>query len=200
MTIQLPNLPYEMNALAPYISEETLTYHYGKHHAAYVKNTNNLIMGTPLADKNLTEIILTAASDTVLTGVFNNAAQCFNHDFYWKSLTPKKQEMPLELEELLIRDFGSVEAFKKDFHAAAAGRFGSGWAWLVADRDNHLSILTTGNAETPLTRPSVKPLLCIDVWEHAYYLDYQNRRPDYLSAVIEHLLNWNFAFENLNKQ
>ena len=200
MAIQLPNLPYEMSALAPYISEETLTYHYGKHHATYVKNTNDLIIGTPLADKNLEEIILTAAADTVLTGLFNNAAQCFNHDFYWKSLTPKKQEIPPELERLLIRDFGSVENFKKDFQKAALGRFASGWAWLVADRENHLSILTTGNAETPLTQPALKPLLCIDVWEHAYYLDYQNRRADYLSAVIEHLLNWAFALDNMKKK
>ena len=199
MTIQLPKLPYKMNALVPFISEETLNYHYGKHHAAYVKNMNNLIEGTPLADKGLIDVILTAASDTVLTGVFNNAAQCFNHEFYWKSLTPQKQAVPSELEQLFIRDFGSVETFKKEFHKAAAGRFGSGWAWLVVDRNNHLSIVTTGNAETPVTKSDVTPLLCVDVWEHAYYLDYQNRRPDYLTAVIDHLLNWEFALHNLKK-
>jgi len=193
MAIQQPKLPYEMNALEPYISAKTIEFHYGKHHATYVKNANNLIEGTPLADLSLPKIILTAASDTVLKGLFNNAAQCFNHEFYWNSLTPKKQGIPSELEGALVRDFGSVEGFKKAFHAAALGQFGSGWAWLVADRDNRLEIITTGNAETPLTKPACRPLLCLDVWEHAYYLDYQNRRADYLTAVIDNLLNWDMA-------
>ena len=199
MAIELSNLPYPVNALEPYITEKTLIFHHDRHHATYVKNTNALIQGTPLADKNLTEIILTAASDTVLTGLFNNAAQCYNHEFYWNSLTPKEQPIPPELEQLLIRDFGSVDAFKKSFRDAAAGQFGSGWAWLVVDKDHHLKIITTGNAGTPITSPQLTPLLCIDVWEHAYYLDYQNKRADYLDAVINHLLNWTFALTNLNK-
>ena len=193
MAIQQQKLPYEMNDLEPYISAKTLEFHYGKHYATYVTNANRLLEGKPLADLSLPEIILTAAADTVLTPLFNNAAQCFNHAFYWDSLSPKKQEIPPVLEEALVRDFGSVDAFKKAFHTAALGQFGSGWAWLVADRSNHLKIITTGNAETPLTKPDYRPLLCLDVWEHAYYLDYQNRRADYLTALIDNLLNWEMA-------
>lgn len=198
--IELPNLPYEMNALEPYISERTMSFHYGKHHAAYVQKTNDLIKGTEFADKSLKELILIAASDTVLTPLFNNAAQSFNHDFYWKSLTPTKQQISLKLEEALIRDFGSVDAFKKAFIEAATGQFASGWAWLVADKDDKLKIMTTSNAGTPLTHTSLRPLLCLDVWEHAYYLDYQNKRPDYLKSVVDNLLNWDFALENYEKK
>ena len=197
MTVQLPDLPYDINALNPYISAETLMYHHDKHHATYVQNTNNLIEKTPLANSNLTEIILTAAADTVLTVLFNNAAQCYNHEFYWHSLTPTRPDIPEKLKKSLIRDFGSVEAFQKALHKAALSQFGSGWCWLVQDKKETLKIITTTNAETPLTKPEFKPLLCIDVWEHAYYLDYQNKRADYLSAVIEHLLNWPFATENM---
>jgi len=197
MSIQLPELPYDINALSPYISAETLAFHYGKHHATYVKNTNDLIAGTPLADKSLIDIILTAAADTVFTSLFNNAAQCYNHDFFWKSLTPAKPNIPKKLENTLIRDFGSVEIFKKEFQKAALSQFGSGWCWLIQNKEGKLQIMTTGNADTPLTKPDVKPLLCIDVWEHAYYLDYQNKRADYLSAIIEHLINWHFAAENM---
>lgn len=198
--IELPNLPYEMNALEPYISERTMSFHYGKHHAAYVQKTNDLIKGTEFADKSLKELILIAASDTVLTPLFNNAAQSFNHDFYWKSLTPTKQQISLKLEEALIRDFGSVDAFKKAFIEAATGQFASGWAWLVADNEDRLKIMTTSNAGTPLTHASLRPLLCLDVWEHAYYLDYQNKRPDYLKSVVDNLLNWDFALENYEKK
>lgn len=198
--IELPVLPYEMNALEPYISERTLSFHYGKHHAAYVQKTNDLIQGTEFADKSLKELILIAASDTVLTPLFNNAAQSFNHDFYWKSLTPEKQQISLKLEEALIRDFGSVDAFKKAFVEAATGQFASGWAWLVADNEDRLKIMTTSNAGTPLTHASLRPLLCLDVWEHAYYLDYQNKRPDYLKSVVDNLLNWDFALENYEKK
>lgn len=198
--IELPNLPYEMNALEPYISERTLSFHYGKHHAAYVQKTNDLIKGTEFADKSLKELILIAASDTVLTPLFNNAAQSFNHDFYWKSLTPTKQQISLKLEEALIRDFGSVEKFKEAFINAATGQFASGWAWLVADNEDKLKIMTTSNAGTPLTHASLRPLLCLDVWEHAYYLDYQNKRPDYLKSVVDNLLNWDFALENYEKK
>ena len=198
--IELPDLPYEMNALEPYISERTISFHYGKHHATYVQKTNDLIQGTEFADKSLKELILISASDTVLTPLFNNAAQSFNHDFYWKSLTPEKQQISLKLEEALIRDFGSVDAFKKAFIEAATGQFASGWAWLVADNEDRLKIITTSNAGTPLTHASLRPLLCLDVWEHAYYLDYQNKRPDYLKSVVDNLLNWDFALENYEKK
>ena len=198
--IELPDLPYEMNALEPYISERTLSFHYGKHHATYVQKTNDLIQGTEFADKSLKELILISALDTVLTPLFNNAAQSFNHDFYWKSLTPEKQQISLKLEEALIRDFGSVDAFKKAFIEAATGQFASGWAWLVADNEDRLKIMTTANAGTPLTHASLSPLLCLDVWEHAYYLDYQNKRPDYLKSVVDNLLNWDFALENYQKK
>jgi len=199
MTIQLPDLPYDKGALSPYISAETLTFHHDKHHATYVKNTNDLIADTPLADKSLTDIILISAADTVLTPVFNNAAQCFNHEFYWESLSPVKQEIPEILEKMIIRDFESVAGFQKAFHQAAASHFGSGWCWLILGKEGTLQILTTANADTPLTKPDAKPLLCIDVWEHAYYLDYQNRRADYLTAVIENALNWHFAAKNLTR-
>lgn len=197
--ITLPDLPYDIKALEPYISERTISYHYGKHHATYVKNTNELIAGTELDNKTLKDIILIAAGDTVYTALFNNAAQSFNHDFFWKSLTDKKsnQVIPPQLEARLVADFGSVEAFKTQFKKAASGQFGSGWAWLVSDARGHLSIITTGNADTPITKPDVTPLLCVDVWEHAYYLDYQNLRAKYLDGVVDHLLNWKFAADNL---
>lgn len=199
MMITLPDLPYAMNALEPYISEQTMAYHYGKHHATYVKNTNELIAGTEWKDKPLKDLILIAAGDTIYTALFNNAAQSFNHDFFWKSLTDKEDEkvIPPEMEERLTADFGSVDAFKTQFKKAAVGQFGSGWAWLVSDATGHLSIMTTGNADTPITRPEVTPLLCIDVWEHAYYLDHQNLRARYVDGVVDHLLNWRFAMNNL---
>lgn len=199
MMITLPDLPYAMNALEPYISEQTMAYHYGKHHATYVKNTNELIAGTEWKDKPLKDLILIAAGDTIYTALFNNAAQSFNHDFFWKSLTDKEDEkvIPTEMEERLTADFGSVDAFKTQFKKAAVGQFGSGWAWLVSDATGHLSIMTTGNADTPITRPEVTPLLCIDVWEHAYYLDHQNLRARYVDGVVDHLLNWRFAMNNL---
>ena len=199
MTIQLPELPFDLEALSPFISAETLAFHHGKHHGAYVKNTNDLIQGTPLADKKLEDIILISAADTVLTPVFNNAAQCFNHDFYWQSLSPEKQTIPDALKKMIVRDFGSVPDFKKAFHQAASTRFGSGWGWLTVNKEGILQIITTSNADTPITKPDQKPLLCIDVWEHAYYLDYQNRRTDYLWAVIDNLLNWQFATKNLSR-
>ena len=197
MTVQLPELPFSLDALTPFISAETLAFHHGKHHATYVKNTNDLIAGTPLADKDLKDIILISAADTVFTSVFNNAAQCFNHEFYWKSLSPVKQNPPPLLEEIIVRDFGAVQDFKKALHQAALGRFGSGWCWVILNKEGVLQIITTPNADTPLTKPDLRPLLCMEVWEHAYYLDYQNRRADYLWAVIDNLLNWEFAAENL---
>ena len=198
MTIKLPILPYDITSLSPFISSETLAYHYGKHHANYVNNTNNLIQNTPLEHKSLEEIILISASDSIFTSLFNNAAQCYNHEFYWKSLTPSPQKISKSLEELLIQNFGSLNDFQKNLYHMALNLFGSGWCWLVATSPTDLKIITTGNAQTPLTLPNSKPLLCIDVWEHAYYLDYQNKRADYLNAVIDNLLNWSFAEENLN--
>lgn len=200
MTVQLPDLPYDLSALAPYISEQTLSFHYGKHHAGYVQTTNQLIENSPLQDKSLTDLILISAADTVLTPLFNNAAQCFNHTFYWNSLTPKASKPDESLEKTLIRDFGSIDTFKQNLATAAIKRFGSGWAWLVYSlTDKTLKIVTTANAETPLTQPTLIPLLCLDVWEHAYYLDYQNRRADYLKAIIDNLLNWDFANRNFDK-
>ncbi|MDY6407708.1 MAG: superoxide dismutase [Pseudomonadota bacterium] len=199
MTIQLPNLPFDKEALSPFISAKTIDFHYGKHHQTYIKNTNDLIKDTPLADKNLRDIILISAADTVLTPVFNNAAQCFNHDFYWHSLSPVKQDIPSMLMDLIIRDFGSVSDLKKMLHQASLRQFGSGWVWLTRYKEEQLKILTTTNADTPITKPDFKPLLCIDVWEHAYYLDYQNRRADYAQSVIDNLINWQFATENLNR-
>ena len=197
MTVQLPNLPFDLDALTPFISAETLAFHHGKHHATYIKNTNDLIAGTPLADKKLKDIVLISAADTILTSVYNNAAQCFNHEFYWKSLSPLKQPIPKVLEKMIVRDFGSVSDFKNTLHKSALDRFGSGWCWLVMNKDGSLQVITTANADTTLTKPDLKPLLCIDVWEHAYYLDYQNKRADYLWAVIDNLLNWQFAADNL---
>ena len=200
MTIQLPDLPYPMHALEPYVSERTLSFHYGKHHATYVKNTNDLIAGTPLENKSLRDIILSAAGDDIYTSLFNNAAQCWNHDFFWHSQTnnPAEKVIPTTLAQKLADDFGSVDAFKTAFKKAALARFGSGWAWLVLDTDdNRLKVVTTGNADTPVTHQNWRALLCLDVWEHAYYLDYQNARGDFLSAVIDNLLNWKFAADNL---
>ena len=195
MNVTLPNLPYAMNALAPAISEETIAVHYGKHHATYVKNTQNLIAGTALADKPLKEIILTAAANSVYTDLFHNAAQCFNHDFYWQSLTPMPQEMPEKLHRAIVQSFGSVAAFREVWHKAALGVFGSGWVWLVQE-DQTLKIVQTSNADTPLVHGGQVPLLCVDVWEHAYYLDYQNRRADYATALWDKM-NWVFAAGNM---
>ncbi len=196
--IELPPLPYEPTALEPYVSEETISYHYGKHHAGYVNTTNELIAGSDLADKSLEDIILTAASDTVYTKLFNNAAQVYNHNFYWESLTanPVHKKIPPVLEAKIIGDFGSVDALKAELKNKGLAQFGSGWTWLVLE-DGHLKVVNTSNANTPLTTPSQKPLLCIDVWEHAYYLDTQNLRAAYLDGVIQNALNWAFAAENL---
>ncbi len=196
--IELPPLPYAEAALEPYISEETISFHYGKHHAGYVKTANELIAGTDLVDKSLEDIILTAASDTVYTKLFNNAAQVYNHNFYWNSLTADEadKKIPPELEAKIIADFGPVEALKAELKKQALAQFGSGWTWLVLDGDK-LKVVNTSNANTPLTAPTQKPLLCIDVWEHAYYLDRQNLRAAYLDGVIDHALNWAFAAQNL---
>jgi superoxide dismutase, Fe-Mn family len=191
----LPPLPYADNALDPVISANTLGFHYGKHHKTYVDNLNKLITGTDLADLSLEEIIRSTAGKADKTGIFNNAAQVWNHTFYWNSLSPKGGgEPPTALKQKIEASFGSVEACKKELATAATTQFGSGWAWLVKDGDK-LQVTKTGNADLPLTK-GMKPLLTIDVWEHAYYLDYQNRRVDYVNAVLEKLINWGFAADS----
>ncbi|NLZ17154.1 MAG: superoxide dismutase [Desulfobulbaceae bacterium] len=193
----LPELPFADDALEPVISAKTLSFHHGKHHKAYVDNLNKLIEGTDLAGKSLEDIIKATAGKQDKAGIFNNAAQVWNHTFYWNSL--KKDgggEPPAELKKKIDGAFGSFDNFKKEFANAAVTQFGSGWAWLVTD-GTALRIVKTGNAEVPFTDTGLKPLLTIDVWEHAYYLDFQNRRPDYANAVIDKLLNWDFALKNL---
>ncbi|NCP61859.1 MAG: superoxide dismutase [Alphaproteobacteria bacterium] len=199
MSITLPNLPYPKEALAPHISANTLDFHHGKHHAAYVNNLNGLLEGTDLAGHSLEEIIKAVAGDASKAGVFNNAAQVWNHTFYWHSMKANGGGKPTgELEAKIASDFGSFDTFVTQFKQAGATQFGSGWAWLVVEKGT-LKILKTANAETPLTQEGVTPLLTCDVWEHAYYLDFQNRRPDYLTTFLDHLVNWDFAAENLAK-
>jgi len=193
----LPPLPYPQNALEPVISARTLEFHYGKHHQGYLTNLNKMIAGTPMMDSPLESIVVDSAKDPEKSGIFNNAAQVWNHTFYWNSLKPGGTAMPAELKSVLDRDFGNVENLKKELSQAAVSQFGSGWAWVVKD-GSALKVVKTANAQCPLTSGQ-KPLLTIDVWEHAYYLDYQNRRADYVAAVIDKLLNWDFALENLKK-
>ncbi|MBS0347471.1 MAG: superoxide dismutase [Proteobacteria bacterium] len=194
--IVLPALPYAENALNPVISANTIGFHYGKHHKAYVDNLNKLIAGSDLADLPLEKIIAAVAGKADKTAIFNNAAQTWNHTFYWHSLRPNGGgEPPAALKQRIEASFGSVDALKKELATAATGQFGSGWAWLVADGEK-LKVVKTGNADVPLTA-GLKPLLTIDVWEHAYYLDYQNRRADYVNAVLDKLINWEFALKNL---
>ncbi len=198
MPFELPTLPYGKNALAPHISENTINYHYGKHHQAYVTNLNNLISGTDLADKSLEEIIKISANDKTKAGIFNNSAQVWNHTFYWHSMKPNGGGKPSgEVLKHIESDFGSYENFVTEFKNAGATQFGSGWAWLVLD-SGKLKVVKTGNAETPLTT-SAKPLMTMDVWEHAYYLDFQNARPTYIDTFLNHLVNWDFVNENLKK-
>lgn len=194
--LELPPLPYADTALDPVISANTLGFHYGKHHKGYLTNLNKLIAGTEYADMSLDEIVKATAGNAEKTAIFNNAAQTWNHTFYWNSLAPKGGgEPPAELKKRMEASFGDVATCLKELQSAAVGRFASGWAWLVAD-GNELKVMNTMNADTPLTM-GVKPLLTIDVWEHAYYLDYQNRRADYVTAVLEKLINWEFAVSNL---
>jgi superoxide dismutase, Fe-Mn family len=192
----LPPLPYAENALDPVISTTTMGYHYGKHHKGYVDTLNKLIAGTELADHSLEDLIVETAGKSDKATIFNNAAQIWNHTFYWRSMRPKGGgEPPAALRSRVDASFGSLEACKKELITAATTQFGSGWAWLVLEGDR-LKVVKTGNAETPLTK-GAKPLLTIDVWEHAYYLDYQNRRADYLAALVDKLINWEFAADNL---
>jgi Fe-Mn family superoxide dismutase len=197
-SIVLPPLPYPENALEPVISARTVGFHYGKHHQGYVANANKLIAGTDLQDLPLERIVQATAGKVDKAGIFNNAAQVWNHTFYWKSLSPKGGgKPPAALLQKMEASFGGLEPCLKELANAAATQFGSGWAWLVKAGDS-LKVVKTPNAETPITQ-GMTPLLTIDVWEHAYYLDYQNRRPDYIAAVLDKLVNWEFAAENLAK-
>ena len=199
MSFTLPDLPYGKEALEPHISAQTLEFHHGKHHAAYVKNLNGLIAGTDFESQSLESIIKAVATDPSKAGIFNNAAQVWNHTFYWHSMKPQGGGKPSgALAQKIEEAFGSYEDFVTQFKQAGATQFGSGWAWLVS-KGGKLDIIKTANAETPLTQEGVTPLMTCDVWEHAYYLDFQNRRPDYLGTFFDALINWDFAAENLAK-
>lgn len=192
----LPPLPYAENALEPVITARTIGFHYGKHHKAYVDNLNNVVMETEFAGLSLEKIIAGTLERPENATIYNNAAQVWNHSFYWKSMRPKGGgEPPAALKEKMERSFGSVDACRKELATAGVSQFGSGWVWLVVDGDK-LKVVKTANADIPLTT-GMRPLLTFDVWEHAYYLDYQNRRADYVNAVLDKLINWEFALQNL---
>ncbi|MBC6944539.1 superoxide dismutase [Fe] [Gammaproteobacteria bacterium PRO2] len=192
MAIQLPALPWARDALAPHISAETIDFHYGKHHNAYVNNLNKLIDGTPLAQRSLEDIVRDSEG-----GIFNNAAQVYNHTFYWHCLKPNGGGTPAgKLGKAIDAAFGSFAKFREEFSTAAATQFGSGWAWLVRDAQGKLKVAKTANADTPLAHGQT-PLLTIDVWEHAYYIDYRNDRPKYIDTFLNHLVNWEFVEKNL---
>lgn len=196
MTVTLTELPYRGDSLAPHISARTLDFHHGKHHRNYVDNLNKLIDGTALASETLEEIIKKTAGNVANSGIFNNAAQVWNHTFYWQSMKPNGGGKPSGPAAAgIASDFGAYDRFIGEFKNAALTQFGSGWTWLVM-KNGRLEIMKTANADTPIAH-GLKPLLTVDVWEHAYYLDYQNRRGDYLEAFIQHLLNWDFVNANL---
>jgi superoxide dismutase, Fe-Mn family len=193
MAIELPALPFEMDALAPHISKETLEFHYGKHHNSYVTNLNKLIAGTEFSSMNLEDIVCKSSA-----GMFNNAAQIWNHTFYWNSLSPNGGGAPTgDIAGAINETFGSFEEFKEKFSTAATTLFGAGWTWLVRDKNGALAIEQTSNAGCPLTENKT-PILTCDVWEHAYYIDYRNARPSYVGAFWN-LVNWDFANKNLSK-
>jgi Fe-Mn family superoxide dismutase len=196
MSVPYLDLPYPKDALEPYISARTFEFHYGKHHKAYVDNANKMLEGSDLAGKDLVAIIQAAAKDPAKKGLFNNTAQDWNHAFFWKCMKPGGGGKPGgRIAERISADFGSYEKFAEAFKNAGATQFGSGWAWLV-EKSGKLELLQSANADTPIAQ-GIKPLLVVDVWEHAYYLDYQNRRPDFLQAFIDHLINWDFVNANL---
>ncbi len=197
MAFEQPPLPYDFNALEPHMSAKTFEFHYGKHHAAYVTNLNKLVQDTEMADKSLEEVIKASFGDSSKTGIFNNAAQVWNHTFFWNCMKPNGGGQPTgELADKINTAFGSFEKFQEEFKNAAVTQFGSGWAWLVKDGDT-LKITKTPNAENPLAHGQTA-LLTVDVWEHAYYIDYQNRRPDFVQTVLDNLINWDFVTQNLS--
>lgn len=196
MAFTLPPLPYATDALAPHMSAETFSFHHAKHHNAYVVNLNNLIAGTAHEKSSLEEIIHASAKDASLAGVFNNAAQVWNHTFFWNSMKPNGGGKPTgAIAAAIDKAFGSLDAFKEEFKKAAVGQFGSGWAWLVSEKGT-LKITKTANADLPMVHGQTAILTC-DVWEHAYYLDFQNRRPDFVQSFLDNLVNWDFANANL---
>ena len=197
MAFTLPALPYARDALAPHISENTLNFHYGKHHQAYVDKLNKLVAGTPLENASLEEVVKQSWTDKK-AAIFNNSGQVWNHTFYWHSMKPGGGGAPTGLvADRINKDFGSLDEFKRLFAEAGATQFGSGWAWLIL-KDGKLAVTKTPNAETPLTENGVTPLLTMDVWEHAYYLDTQNARPKYIETFISQLVNWDFANQLLS--
>ncbi|MFO0744353.1 MAG: superoxide dismutase [Myxococcota bacterium] len=194
MTFELPPLPYAKDALTPFMSAETFDFHYGKHHAAYVNNLNKLVAGTDNEGKSLEDIIASVSSGPL----FNNSAQVWNHTFFWNCMKPAGGGEPTgDLAAAITRDFGSFQAFKEKFAATAAGQFGSGWGWLVA-KNGKLEVMATANADTP-SKHSATALFTVDVWEHAYYIDYRNDRAKFIATVVDKLANWDFATENLKK-
>ena len=192
----LPKLPFAENALEPVISARTISFHYGKHHATYVDKLNELVAGTPYESMPLVEVVKKSARQEKDKAIFNNAAQAWNHDFYWHSMAANGGEPSGRIKDALQSSFGGVKEFKEAFAKAAVAQFGSGWAWLVKGADGKLKIATTSNADTPIAHGETA-LLTADVWEHAYYLDYQNRRPDHVKAWLDRLANWAFAENNL---
>lgn len=194
MAYELPSLPFDKGALAPHISEETLEYHYGKHHKTYVDKLNGLVPGTEFEGKPLEDVIRTSTG-----GIFNNAAQIWNHTFYWHCLSPNGGgEATGSIADAITKAFGSFEKFKEEFTTSAINNFGSSWTWLVKKADGNVAIVNTSNAGTPLTDDSVTPLLTVDLWEHAYYIDYRNARPKYMEAFWS-LVNWDFVEQNYTK-
>jgi Fe-Mn family superoxide dismutase len=196
MAFELPPLPYPKNALEPHTSARTLEFHHDKHHQAYVTALNNLTKDTPLADQKLEEVIRATAKDEAKTGIFNNAAQVWNHTFFWNCMKPQGGGTPSgDVAQAIEKSFGSLDKFKEEFKQAAVTQFGSGWAWLIRD-GSQVKISKTPNAVNPLSQGQTALLTC-DVWEHAYYLDYQNRRPDFVQTFLDHLVNWDFVAQNL---
>ncbi len=194
--LTLPDLPYPKDALEPHISAKTLEFHHDKHHNAYVTKGNDLLKGTGMENEDVEDIIKKIAGDDSKSGIFNNVAQVWNHTFYWHCMKKVGGGKPTgRIAEKIDSDLGGYDKFVEEFKAAGAGQFGSGWAWLALEGDK-LKIVKTLNADNPLTK-GMKPLLTVDVWEHAYYLDYQNRRPDYLTTFVDHLINWDFVSKNL---
>ena len=197
MTFELPSLPYANDALAPYMSSETLDFHHGKHHQTYVTNLNNLVKDTDMKDSSLEEIVVKSSKDSSMAGIFNNAGQHWNHILFWQCMKPNGGgSMPSELESRITSDLGGIDQFKEAFIQAGTTQFGSGWAWLAID-NGKLVVTKSPNASNPLV-DGMKPILGCDVWEHSYYIDYRNKRPDYLKAFLESLVNWEFVASQLD--
>jgi Fe-Mn family superoxide dismutase len=197
MTFELPSLPYASDALAPYMSAETLDFHHGKHHQTYVTNLNNLVKDSDMQEASLEDIVIKSSKDASMAGIFNNAGQHWNHILFWQCMKPNGGgAMPSELEKRISSDFGSVDQFKEAFVQAGTTQFGSGWAWLAID-NGKLVVTKSANASNPLVE-GMKPILGCDVWEHSYYIDYRNKRPDYLKAFLDNLVNWEFVSSQLD--